>query len=120
MNIRQTIKKVLTEEVGSIVEKYVYKYYITDITFEYNHNYWGYTVTIYLQPKDKETEKYGEIYFHSTWKIINGKLVNYDTNSAYNTGGLFRIMGLVKELNIWLYKKSKEFIESKIEDKYNK
>jgi hypothetical protein len=114
MNLKENIRKVLREETDSIIEKYINKYYITDISVEYNDRYWGYTVTINLQPKDKETEKYGEIYFYSTWKIINGKFVNYDTNVAYNTGGLFRIMGLAKELNTWLYKKSKEFIREKL------
>jgi hypothetical protein len=112
MSIQETIRKVLKEEVDSIIEKYVNKYYVTNITVEYNDRYWGYTVTINLQPKDKETEKYGEIYFYSTWKIINGRLVNYDTNSVDN-GGVFRMMGLVNELNTWLYKKSKDFVRNK-------
>jgi len=119
MNLQENIKKVLKEEIDSVIEKYINKYYSIDFDIKVNDRFWGYTITINLYPKDKETEKYGNINFYSTWKIINGKIVNYDTNSVDN-GGVFRVMGLVRELNNWLYKKSKEFIESKIEDKYNK
>jgi len=115
MNIRQTIKKVLKEEIDSVIERYVNKYYSIDFNIEVNDRLWGYTITINLYPKDKEIEKYGNINFYSTWKILNGKkVINYDTNSSYNTGGVFRVMGLVKELNDWLYKKSKEYIEERL------
>jgi len=115
MNLRETIKKVLKEEIDSTIEKIVNRYYTIDFNIEVNDRLWGYTITINLYPKDKKIEKCGNINFYSTWKILNGKkVINYDTNSSYNTGGVFRVMGLVNELNDWLYKKSKEYIEERL------
>ena len=74
-------------------------------------------MTLTLHPKDNETKNHGPIVYFSSWEWREGNVYNYDTNSAYNTGGLFKTMGLKDELNKWLYKKSKEFIHEKIEKK---
>lgn len=124
MNLKQTIRKILKEEseekkdVNSLIEKYVEKYYTIDYNFKpiprlETLRTRVFNITILLVPKQGVSLEKSELpIFYSTWIVGNGTLTCYDTNSAYVENTIFKKVGLQKELESWLYQKSKEFAKT--------
>lgn len=119
-DLKESIKRILREEttpITKVISHLVDQHYNVGYEDEVNRKFLLLTIT--LTPKTDKSKRYGNIIFYSSWEEDTrrrGQIKNYDTNSAYNEGGMFKPMGLEKALSSWLYEKSKE-IANNLKDK---
>jgi hypothetical protein len=124
MNLRETIKKVLKEEIHNDVELIIDKFYNIKFSISPIRNQVGlFMMIIKLIPKVKGPK---EIEYYSSWGLTknynsNGELVrqvkNYDTFEVSNLGVF---SGIEKDLNRYLFDKSKEYVLENIDQIYER
>jgi hypothetical protein len=117
IRVKQLIGLIKEEELGDsdlrIIDKLVDKYY--DIKFNYYLD--NDLISCTLQLIDKTNSKFqnSDIKFFSYYSIRkDGKFRLYDNNSAYNQGGIFKDLGLMRSLNFWLENKTTELLKKNL------
>jgi hypothetical protein len=117
IRVKQLIGLIKEEELNDsvlkVIDKLVDRYY--DIKFNYlvadGH------ISCTLKLIDKPTSKFQDsnIRFYSYYiKKRDGSFSLYDNNSAYNEGGIFRDLGLMRSLNFWLENKTLELLKKNL------
>ena len=120
MNLQETIKNILREEtdykINSLIEKYIDKYYRLDINVEpvrpletIRTRVFGIDIKLYPKLVEDIKKTQQPSVYYSTWVLGNGTVTCYDTNSAYVQPGIFKKMGLEKELLNYLYGLTKSY-----------
>lgn len=124
MKLIQTLSKLLKEN-NNLIQKLINDNYDVKINLQKSSNYLDeYKLDIKLIPKSHEAKMFSDelISFYASFKLKNNKLKLYDTNTAYSEGGIFKALGLINDLEEWLYNKTKEIGNSfqSLDENYNK
>jgi hypothetical protein len=110
MKLIQTLSKLLKEN-NNLIQKLINDNYDVKINFEKSKSFTKkYNLNIKLFPKSPEAEMFANehIWYYASFNLRENGFKLFDTNSAYNKGGMFTVLGLTDELDEWLYNKVKE------------
>lgn len=119
MKLENTLRSILIETHQDIIEDLVNENYTVKYNIERSEHFYGqFNMSLKLIPKSTEAKNLSDepIILYSAFKMIRNNPRITDTNSAYNKGGIFKVLGLINELNDWLYYKSKEIIKTYVEE----
>lgn len=103
---------ITEEDKDDIISKLVDKFYHFEIDIE-RGGLWGSFIALRIEliPKRQESKNFEPILFYSSYEKFGDKFKFYDNNTAYSDDGIFKHLGLNRELARWLQKKSDEFIK---------
>lgn len=121
MKLINTLHKILIESNQALIDILIDENYYIDSEIKYNFLYETYLVTIRLIPKSEEAKKLERfpIEVFSSTKMVKNEPRIIETNSAYNEGGMFSVLGLTDELHTWLLNKTKEITQQNHESNNN-
>lgn len=113
MKLINTLHTLLIENRQELIDFLIDENYYIDSEIKHNYLYDTYLVTIRLIPKSEEAKKLERfpIEFFSSTKMGKNEPRIIESNSAYNEGGMFRVLGLTDELHTWLINKTKEITQ---------
>lgn len=113
MKLINTLHKILIESNQELIDILIDENYYIDSEIKYNFLYETYLVTIRLIPKSEEAKKLERfpIEVFSSTKMVKNEPRIIETNSAYNEGGMFSVLGLTDELHTWLLNKTKKITQ---------
>lgn len=111
-HLNELFSLITEEDKNDIISKLVDKFYHMEIDIERGALGGRFVaLKIELIPKRKESKNFDPILFYSSYERVGEKLKFYDNNTAYGDNGIFKHLGLNRELARWLQIKSNEFIK---------
>ena len=105
-------------EKYNLIEKIVSKYYDLEIEHFFSTYYTDLIhVIIRLVPKNENISKIGKIEIRTQWYKADADGVGYHltiTDRSYNTGGIFKTIGLINQLDEWLMNQTEKYVSENL------